>query len=157
MRALTLLLTAVAALLLPVPAAAAADPYVDALAPGNEVQVDNPANLTGAPDGQFATVHGRFSKFLVLDLGAGEEGIGDLEVHYALQPNDTLAIAMDVHFLDRNGRRLGQGQLGMVGFDGAPRTTTVDNPATAPYRYLKILTGVHTVRFDSMRAAALAP
>jgi hypothetical protein len=135
---------------------AAPDPYVDALAPANEIQVDDAAALTGAPDGRFATVHGRFGKFLVLDLGAGEEGVGDLEVHYALQPYDTLAMSMNVHFLDRFGNRLGQGQLGMVGFDGRPGVTTVRNPSTAPYRYLQILTGITTVRFDAMRAAGVA-
>jgi hypothetical protein len=62
---------------------------------------------------------------------------------------------MDVHFLDRNGTDLGQGQLVMIGM-GGPRTTTVDNPSTRPYRYLSILTGLTTVGFDSMRTAALA-
>ncbi|MBB4905981.1 hypothetical protein [Actinophytocola algeriensis] len=134
--------------------AAAPDPYLDGLAPQNEIAVDDAANLTGAPDGRFATVHGRLTKFLVLDLGAGEEGIGDLEVHYALQPGDVLGMVMDVHFLDRNGKRLGQGQLGMIG--SGPRVTTVDNPSSKPYRYLKILTGLNTVLFDSMKAAAPA-
>lgn len=164
MRALTLLVAAVAAVLLPVPAAGAttpattaADPYIDALAPSNDIPVDDAANLFGAPDGQFATVNGRQFRFLVLDLGAGEEGVGDLEVHYALQPGTDLAVSMDVHFLDRDGRRLGQGQLGMFGFDGLPRVTTVKAPSTKPYRYLKILTGLKIVRFDAMRAAALAP
>jgi hypothetical protein len=173
MRALTLLVATVAALL-PVPMAGAtalavpagidgrdvryeADPYIDALAPSNEIQVDNAANLFGAPDGQFATVNGRQYSFLVLDLGEGEDGVGDLEVHYALKPYSEFAASMDVHFLDRDGRRLGQGQLTMFGIDGAPRVTTVRNPSTKPYRYLKILTGLRTVFFDSMRASALAP
>jgi hypothetical protein len=174
MRALTLLVATVAALLLPAPATAGAtatgyryppstqrvaeaDPYVDAIGPGNEIQVDDAANLFGPPDGRNATVNGRQFRFLVLDLGAGEEGVGDLEVRYALKRYGELAVSMDVHFLDRNGQRLGQGQLTMFGFDGLPRTTTVTNPSATPYRYLKILTGLHTVYFDSMRAAALAP
>jgi hypothetical protein len=168
MRALTLLVAVVVALLLPVPAAGAvpvglgargavaSDPYVDALGPGNEIQVDDAVNLFGAPDGRFATVNGRLTRFLVLDLGAGEEGIGDLEVYYALQPNQLIVVAMDVHFLDRNGKRLGQGQLNMFGADGLPRVATVENPSSKPYRYLKILTGLNTVYFDAMRVAALA-
>lgn len=167
MRALTLLVAVVVALVLPVPAAGAApiglgvrgaagpDPYIDALAPSNEIQVDNAVNLFGAPDGRFATVNGRLTKFLVLDLGADEEGVGDLEVYYALQPNQLLVVAMDVHFLDRNGKRLGQGQLNMIGSDGLPRVTTVENPSSKPYRYLKILTRLNTVYFDAMRVAAL--
>jgi hypothetical protein len=153
MRALTLLVAA--AVLVPVPAVAAAapDPYVDAVAPANEVPVTDPANLTGPPDDRFATVSGRFSKFLVLDLGAGEEGVGDLEVRFR-QPVGTLAQSMDVHFLDGNGQDLGQGQLTMIG--SGTRVTTVACPSTRPYRYLKILTGVQTAQFDSMRAEAVA-
>jgi hypothetical protein len=159
MRALTLLVAAAAALFLPVPATAtttaatAPDPYVDAVAPANEVPVTDPANLTGPPDDRFATVSGRFSRFLVLDLGAGEEGVGDLEVRFH-QPFGTLAQTMDVHFLDGNGQDLGQGQLTMIG--SGTRVTTVTNPSTRPYRYLKILTGLQTARFDSLRAEATA-
>jgi hypothetical protein len=40
------------------------------------------------------------------DLGAGEEGSGDLEVYYALRPS----------------------QLNMFGADGLPRVATVENP-----------------------------
>ncbi|WP_199443483.1 hypothetical protein [Umezawaea beigongshangensis] len=133
---------------------AAPDPYVDAVAPANEVQVDDAAELTGAPDGRYAVVHGRFSRFLVLDLGAGEEGVGDLQVHYALRPNDVFGVSADVHFLDRDGKRLGQGQLVVIRSTGV---ATVENPSPEPYRYLKILTGVRTISFDSMRAADLAP
>ena len=154
MRAPTLLVAAVAALFLSAPAAAAGDPYVDAVAATNEVPVTDPANLVGPPDDRFATVSGRFGKFLVLDLGAGVEGVGDLEVRFQ-QPVGTLAQSMDVHFLDGNGQDLGQGQLTMIG--SGTRVTTVTNPSTRPYRYLRILTGVQTARFDSMRAAAVAP
>jgi hypothetical protein len=131
----------------------APDPYIDALAPANEVPVTDPANLTGPPDDRFATVSGRFARFLVLDLGAGEEGIGDLEVRFHQSPG-TLPQTMDVHFLDGNGQDLGQGQLAMIGT--GTRTTTVTNPSVRPYRYLKILTGLQTARFDSMRAEAVA-
>lgn len=155
MRALTLLVAVVAVLLLPVPAAAVADPYVDAIAPTNEIPVTDGANLIGAPDDLFATVSGRFGKFLVLDLGAGEEGLGNLEVRFH-NPPGVLGQTMDVHFLTGSGQNLGQGQLVMIGMS-SPGVTTVVNPSTRPYRYLKILTGLQTVRFDSMRAAAVAP
>lgn len=79
---------------------AAPDPYVDALAPANEPQVDNAADPVGG------------------------------------------------------GRCLGQGQMAMIDSTGV---TTVKNPSSAPYRYPKILTGVHRVAFGSMRAAESAP
>jgi hypothetical protein len=156
MRAPTLLVAAVAALFLSAPAPAAGatvDPYVDAVAAANEVPVTDPANLVGPPDDRFATVSGRFGKFLVLDLGAGEEGVGDLEVRFH-QPVGTLMQSMDVHFLAGNGQNLGQGQLTMIG--SGTRVTTVANPSTRSYRYLKILTGIQTARFDSMRSEGSA-
>jgi hypothetical protein len=68
-------------------------------------------------------------------------------------PPGTIVQSMDVHFLDWTGRDLGQGQLTMIG--SGTRTTTVTNPSTRPYRYLKILTGVQNAQFDSMRTEAV--
>jgi hypothetical protein len=159
---LTLLVAAAAAFLLAVPAAAAVadtpDPYIDALAPDNDIPVTDPQNLFGPPDDLFALVSGRQFRYLVLDLGAGEEGVGNLEVRYKLRPVQW-PDPMWVDFLDRNGRYLGQGMLGLEpgGLNPTPRVATVRNPSTRPYRYVRISTGVQDVWFDSMRAAALAP
>jgi hypothetical protein len=159
---LTLLVAIAAALLLPVPATAASadtpEPYIDALAPDNNIPVTDPQNLFGAPDDLFAAVSGRQFRWLVLDLGAGEEGVGNLEVRYRLGPWQW-PDPMWVDFLDRNGRPIGQGMLGLApgGMNPTPSVTTVRNPSTRPYRYLRISTGLQNVWFDSMRAAALAP
>jgi hypothetical protein len=131
----------------------APDPYVDAISPATGVEVVDGANLLGAPDGRLATVNSRFGRRLVLDLGQGEEGVGDLDVHFA-NPPGTLSQTMDVHFLAGDGTELGQGQLVMIG--SGPRVATVDNPSTRPYRYLSILVGVQRVHLDAMRAAGVA-
>lgn len=150
-----------AALFLPVPAIAAGadipDPYIDALAPDNDIPVTDPQNLFGSPDDLFALVSGRQFRWLVLDLGAGEEGVGDLEVRYKLRPLQW-PDPMWVDFLDRDGRYLGQGMLGLSpgGLNPTPSVTMVHNPSTRPYRYVRISTGVQDVWFDSMRATALA-
>ena len=52
------------------------------LAPDNDIPVIDPQNFFGPPDGPYALVSGRQARVLVLDLGAGEEGLGDLEVRY---------------------------------------------------------------------------
>lgn len=138
----------------PTALASAADPYLDAIAPDNQVDVTNGAELLGAPDGRFATVRGRFGARLVLDLGANEDGLGDLTVHFS-NPPGALAQMMDVHFLDQSHTELGQGQLVMIGLGS--HVTTVHNPSSAPYRYLSILVGVQIVGFDAMQAAATVP
>ncbi|MFY2560736.1 hypothetical protein ACN469_24240 [Corallococcus terminator] len=58
------------------------DPYADAVASGTTVTVLNASAALGAPDGHAATLLSLLNTALVLDLGAGEEGTGDLRVHY---------------------------------------------------------------------------
>jgi hypothetical protein len=133
--------------------AGTADPYLDAIAPDSTVVITDADAMLGAPDGRYATVQGQFSKQLVVDLGAGEEGVGDLEVAYFNPPN-TLVQELWVDFLNGNGRKIAEGHLAMIGM--VPRTVVVSNSSTKPYRYLRMVTEVHTYRFDSMKAAALA-
>jgi hypothetical protein len=73
----------------------------------------------------------------VLDLGAGENGLGDLTVHFS-NPPGALAQTTDVRFLDQNHTEPGQGQLAMIGTGS-------------------ILVGVTTVGFDAMTAAVTVP
>ncbi|WP_375757316.1 hypothetical protein [Corallococcus exercitus] len=57
------------------------DPYADAVASGTTATVLNASAALGAPDGQAATLLGLLNTALVLDLGQGEEGTGDLRVY----------------------------------------------------------------------------
>jgi hypothetical protein len=129
------------------------DPYLDAIAPESTIPVINGADLLGAPDDRFATIDGRQFRFLLLDLGAGEEGVGDLEVRYR-NPYLTLGKMMDVNFVDRHGHDLGWARLFLPG--SGTRVTTVDNPSALPYRYVRLMTGLQTLDVDSMKAAAPA-
>ncbi|TDQ00430.1 hypothetical protein [Labedaea rhizosphaerae] len=133
--------------------AGTADPYLDAIAPDSTVVITDAAAMLGAPDGRYATVQGQFGRQLVVDLGAGEEGVGDLEVAY-VNPPGTLSQQLWVDFLDGNGRKVGEGYLLMIGTSA--RTAVVSNSATQSYRYLRMVTEVRTYRFDSMKTAALA-
>ncbi|UJW29652.1 hypothetical protein L3Q67_31050 [Saccharothrix sp. AJ9571] len=114
----------------------AADPYADAIAPSTTAVVQNGANALGAPDGQFATVSGNANSHVVFDLGAGEEGTGDLLVHFH---GFDLVVQTAVEFLDGAGKPISTAPLVMVGF-GA-HTATVQNPSAAPYRFVRIRTG----------------
>ncbi|MFI6025948.1 hypothetical protein [Amycolatopsis magusensis] len=126
--------------LLPVLAAAgllfAADPYADAIAPSTTAVVQNGANALGAPDGRFATVSGNANSHVVFDLGAGEEGTGDLLVHFH---GFDLAVQTTVEFLDGAGQPVSTAPLGMISF-GA-HTATVPNPSATPYRFVRIRAG----------------
>jgi hypothetical protein len=154
MRVLSLFVAAVAALVLVAPVASAdPDLYLDAIAPESTIPVTNGPNILGAPDDQFAAISGRQYRFLLLDFGAGEEVVGDLEVRHRNPPN-TFWKTMDVNFVDRNGHDLGWAQLLLNG--SGTQVTTVHNPSTSPYRYVRLRTGLQNVDIDSMKAAALA-
>ncbi len=158
MRVVSVFAAVVAVLVLGAPAAHAGaaeerDPYLDAIAPESTIPLVNGADLLGAPDDRFATIEGRRFRFLLLDLGAGEEGVGDLEVRYH-NPQWTFGKTLDVTFVDRNGRDLGWTQMLLPGT--GTQVSTARNPSTRPYRYVRIMTSVHTVDVDSMKAAALA-
>jgi hypothetical protein len=158
MRVLSLFVAAVAALVIVAPAAHATpaadpDPYLDAIAPESTIPVINGADLLGAPDDRFASISGRQFSFLLLDLGAGEEGVGDLEVRYRNPPN-TFFKMMDVEFVNRNGNTVGRARLFLDG--SGTQVTTVVNPSTRAYRYVRLMTGVQNADVDSMKAAALA-
>src|SRR5690606_7197635 len=58
------------------------DPYADAVGPGSSALILNPANAVGAPDGNLVTMVAILENPLVLDMGDGEEGTGDLIVYY---------------------------------------------------------------------------
>ena len=149
--AVALLLTGI---LSPVAAAAtvAADPYADAVSPDTTAALTNPGNVIGAPDGLFTTVTGHLGAWIVLDLGAGEEAIGNLDVYY--RGPDVLADQTDVEFLQANGNRIASATLTM--FSGS-RVATVPNRSSKSYRYVRIRAGVVQVYgLDAIKAAALA-
>ncbi|AEI65024.1 cysteine-rich repeat-containing protein [Corallococcus macrosporus] len=85
-------------------AASTWDPYADAVASGTTATVLNASAARGAPDGQVATLLGLLNTALVLDLGQGEEGTGDLRVYYQ---GLSLALVAQVDFLKADGTFIG--------------------------------------------------
>jgi hypothetical protein len=133
-------------------AASDADPYADAVSPDTTAALTDPGNVLGAPDGQFTTVTGHLGAWIVLDLGAGEEGIGNLDVYY--RELDLLVDQTDVEFLQANGKRVAYASLIM--FSGS-RVATLSNTSTTPYRYVRIRAGsVQRYGLDAIKVAALA-
>ncbi|MFL5801207.1 MAG: MBG domain-containing protein, partial [Roseiflexaceae bacterium] len=132
-------------------AALPADPYADAV-DSNSASILNPANAVGAPDGAQATVvSGLSNNTLVLDMGQGEDGTGNLIVYYG---GLALGLATTVDFLDANHVLIASGSLNLAGIGAGASTAVVTYPsAPMPYRYIRLnSTLLSTYLLDAVEA-----
>ncbi|MCP3166188.1 tandem-95 repeat protein [Myxococcus qinghaiensis] len=107
------------------------DLYADAVAPGTTLAVLNPNRALGAPDGQRATIPGLLST-LVLDLGQGEEGTGDLRVYYR---GLSVLLVAHVDFLKADRTVVASSPLHM---GLGTHVAVVSYPGNYPYRYVRL-------------------
>jgi hypothetical protein len=124
------------------------DPYADEVVSfGNQIFM--PTHILGAPDGSYADFF-EASQAMVVDMGATEEGIDDLVLHYQLQQfgAEYLVDFMDADMvvLASKGRILDIGKTQeTVAYDG-----------TAPYRFLRITSlRDEVLRLDAVEATAM--
>ncbi|RJS23108.1 EGF domain-containing protein [Corallococcus sp. H22C18031201] len=112
------------------------DLYADAVAPGTTATVLNANNAVGAPDGEAATVLGLLNASLLLDMGAGEEGTGNLKVYYQ---GVALSVATQVDFLRADGTVLTTGALRLVNVSVGTHIAMVPfRGGSASYRYVRL-------------------
>ncbi|WP_281291527.1 DUF4215 domain-containing protein [Myxococcus llanfairpwllgwyngyllgogerychwyrndrobwllllantysiliogogogochensis] len=111
------------------------DPYADAVASGTTGTVLNASAAVGAPDGQAATLLSLLNTALVLDLGAGEEGTGDLRVYYQ---GLSLALVAQVDFLKADGTLIGSSPLHLVELGLGTHVAVATYPGHEPYRYVRL-------------------
>ncbi|WP_246356654.1 FG-GAP-like repeat-containing protein [Pyxidicoccus fallax] len=111
------------------------DPYADAVASGTTATVLNSSAALGAPDGQAATLLGLLNTALVLDLGQGEEGTGDLRVYYQ---GLSLALVAQVDFLKADGTFIGSSSLHLMELGLGTHIAVATYPGNVPYRYVRL-------------------
>ncbi|WP_223750200.1 Ig-like domain-containing protein [Myxococcus sp. XM-1-1-1] len=111
------------------------DPYADAVASGTNAAVLNASAALGAPDGRAATLLGLLNAALVLDLGQGEEGTGDLRVYYQ---GLSLALVAQVDFLKADGTFIGSSPLHLVELGLGTHIAVARYPGNVPYRYVRL-------------------
>ncbi|ADO75670.1 conserved uncharacterized protein [Stigmatella aurantiaca DW4/3-1] len=132
------------------------DPYADAVASSTSSIVLNPDNAIGAPDGKPSTVVGVLNSALVLDMGEGEEGTGDLKVYYQ---GLGLGVITQVDFLKADNTVISSGALRMLDLGFGTRTATVTySGAPTPYRFVR-LRGVLAIPYkvDAVEALSIVP
>ncbi|WP_158627253.1 FG-GAP-like repeat-containing protein [Corallococcus sp. AB045] len=111
------------------------DPYADAVVSSTTAAVLNASAALGAPDGQAATMLSLLNSALVLDLGQGEEGTGDLRVYYQ---GLTLALVAQVDFLKADGTFIGSSTLHLKELGLGTHIAVATYPGNVPYRYVRL-------------------
>lgn len=112
------------------------DPYADAV--NSSLLVAGPQNAVGAPDGQTANIVSLLGiGSLKLDMGLGEEGTGNLNVHYAGPLSAELITTVD--FLAADGTVISTGILHLADLSSGVHIATVPySAAPTPYRFVRI-------------------
>ncbi|WP_255203996.1 LamG-like jellyroll fold domain-containing protein [Myxococcus sp. AM011] len=126
------------------------DPYADAVASGTTATVLNASAALGAPDGQAATLLGLLNAALVLDLGQGEEGTGDLRVYYQ---GLSLALVAQVDFLKADGTFIGSSSLHLVELGLGTHIAVATYPGNVPYRYVRLRGAVALYLVDAVETS----
>jgi hypothetical protein len=132
------------------------DPYADAVSPNTSSIVLNPNNAIGAPDGKPATVVGALNSALVLDMGVGEEGTGDLKVYYQ---GLAIGVITQVDFLRADNTLISSSVLRMLDLGLGTREATVTyTGGPTPYRFVR-LRGVLALPYkvDAVEALSIVP
>ena len=111
------------------------DPYADAVVSSTTAAVLNASAALGAPDGQAATMLSVLNSALVLDLGQGEEGTGDLRVYYQ---GLTLALVAQVDFLKADGTFIGSSTLHLKELGLGTHIAVATYPGNVAYRYVRL-------------------
>jgi len=110
------------------------NPYADAATATDKITA--PENATGAPDGNFAEVgKGGKAQWLLLDMGEGQEGTGDLVIHYKTAQN--LDISVEFASAGENGGVPIEQQSVKLTADSTNVLVKYDKSPT-PYRYVRI-------------------
>ena len=113
--------------------ASTSDPYADILISNSPSNLLGAERTIGAPDGVYASFLGK-DVSLILDMGQGEEGTGDLMLHMQLL---NYGATVTISFLDENKQVITSiNHLFAIG----ETTPTITYNNTKPYRYIKIYT-----------------
>ncbi|ADO68622.1 hypothetical protein [Stigmatella aurantiaca] len=114
--------------------------YANATSLEENVHVINAESALGAPDLNSATVLGVLGASLLLDMGEGEEGTGDLRVYYS---GVSIGLVTQVEFLRADGTVITKSLLQLAKIRGGNEVTVVKYKGlTTPYRYVRLKGGL---------------
>ncbi|MCL5997363.1 MAG: hypothetical protein M1546_15090, partial [Chloroflexi bacterium] len=144
-------------LLLSLNASISAAPPPDAYADATQVNglgtILNADNAIGAPDATYVTILGLLGNSLVLDMGEGEEGTGDLTLYYGTLPAQ---ISPTVQLLDSSSNVLVQ-QSVLLDVAVVSGTAVIPYTGTTPYRYVQLNSILSVYQVDAVEARTYRP
>jgi hypothetical protein len=130
------------------------DPFANEVANATS-EIIVPENAIGAPDEKYAEIGQEDGQNLLLDMGKGEEGTGDLELNYQVA-RETLIV---LEFLEEAGNGL---LLTLERKEVLLRTETkailvIYNASPIPYRYVQLSTVDGKFKIDAVSAETYLP
>ena len=129
------------------------DAYADAAQVNGLGTILNANNTIGAPDATYATFLGLLGNSLVLDMGEGEEGTGDLTLYYGALP---VQISPTVQLLDSSSNVLVQ-QSVLLDVAVVSGTVVIPYTGTTPYRYVQLNSILSLYQVDAVEALTYRP
>lgn len=131
------------------------DSYADAVDPLTGGLVSNPQDALGAPDGIMTSVVGILGQNLILDMGAGEEGTGDLTIHYG---DLSVSVTILLEFLDSTYHVIEHSPPVLLSPSiGSTSTTVAYTSAPIPYRFVRFFSAVSVYKIDAIQTATHCP
>ncbi|MFH1405375.1 MAG: hypothetical protein ABIH21_04775 [Patescibacteria group bacterium] len=123
------------------------DPYADDIYNVCFQNMYNAAGTVGAPDGNFGSYMAK-ETFVTLDMGEGEEGTGDLTLHYVLLDFGGM---YRIRFFDSEMNLL---QITSDFFPLGKTLLTIEYASEVPYRYVEVYSvNLNIWKLDAIEAA----
>ncbi|MGB7874521.1 MAG: hypothetical protein WBL25_09065 [Anaerolineales bacterium] len=130
------------------------DPFADGVASAMDGIIAPEAAL-GAPDKSYAEIGRGGGKSLLLDMGEGQEGTGDLDLVYKVA-QDTRIVLEFIREAE-NGGRFTIEQKEVLLKSGIKSTLVIYAASPAPYRYVRLSAAGGKFQIDAVMAEAHLP
>jgi len=111
------------------------DPFANGVASATS-EIINPENALGTPDESFAEIGGGDGQILLLDMGEGEDGTGDLDLIYQVA-QDTRIVLEFVEETE-NGALHTLEHKEVLLHAGIKSTLVIYDASPSPYRYVRL-------------------
>jgi len=130
------------------------NPYADGVVNASG-EIITPEYAIGAPDENYAEIRGGDGQSLLLDMGEGEDGTGDLELNYQVGRNTRIVL----EFLreGENGTYPTLERKEVLLRTGIKSTLVIYDASPAPYRYVRLSAADGKCKIDAVVAETHLP
>ena len=130
------------------------NPYADGVANATS-EIVAPQNAVGAPDENYAEIGQGDGQFLLLDMGEGEDGTGNLDLSY--QVGQETRIVLEFLGEAENGRLLTLERKDVLLQAGIKSILVIYDASPTPYRYVQLSAVDGKYKIDAVSAETHLP